>query len=121
MFGWVLGTMFLIIAVYPALQGASVRLWALAVGGLLVAFAWRMPRALAPLNRVWTRLGIFLGHIFAPVALGVVFFCVIAPIGICMRVARHDSLRLRRSPQIRSYWQPRDPPGPDAQSLPQQF
>ena len=59
--------------------------------------------------------------IVSPIVLGVMFFGVFTPIGIVMRLAGRDAMRRRLDPPARTYWQDRDPPGPDPSGLPNQF
>jgi hypothetical protein len=86
---------------------------------LVLGLAW--PRILAPLNRIWTRLGLFLGMIVSPVVLGLMYFVVVTPIGVLMRCLGKDPLRLRRDPGTKSYWIMREPPGPPGETMRDQF
>jgi hypothetical protein len=49
------------------------------------------------------------------------FFLVITPMGLVMRALRRDPLRRQFEPQGESYWIRREPPGPQAKDLPEQF
>ena len=95
--------------------------WALgvAVAFLIVAFVY--PRVLWPLNWVWTRFGILLGRIVAPIVMGIIFFLVVTPIALIRRLMGKDSLNLEFDPEADSYWVVRKPPGPDPKSMPRQF
>jgi hypothetical protein len=98
--------------------------WWLFFVALAVSFGiitWWRATWLAPLNRVWTSLGLLLGKITNPVIMGGLFFLVITPIGLGMRMWGHDPLRLRRDSAARSYWIVREPPGPAANSMKEQF
>lgn len=55
------------------------------------------------------------------VLLAILFFLVIAPIGLLLRLFGRDVLRLRRDPAAASYWIPRRPPGPAPDSMKSQF
>ncbi|MDA9519244.1 hypothetical protein XI06_02490 [Bradyrhizobium sp. CCBAU 11434] len=85
------------------------------VAGLLNA------TCLTPLNRLWMKFGHLLSLIVAPVALGILFFLVIAPIGFLARGFGKDFLRVKKDASKSSYWIPRQPPGPDAASMHHQF
>jgi len=91
------------------------------VSGLFLLLAVLVPRVLAPANRLWTKFGLLLHHIVSPLALGVLFFLVVTPTGLLMRLFGKDPLRLRFDPAADSYWIKRDPPGPAADSLKNQF
>ena len=79
------------------------------------------PTLLAPLNRAWMKLGELLGRIVSPLVLGLIFFAMFTPISWGMRLAGRDALRRRFEPHLKTYWQERDPPGPDPRDLPNQF
>ena len=72
-------------------------------------------------NRLWLRFGQLLHHITSPVALAIMFFLVITPIGLLLRAFGKEFLRLRPSDSAASYWIHRDPPGPDPASMSEQF
>ncbi|MBF0627589.1 MAG: hypothetical protein HQL91_05135 [Magnetococcales bacterium] len=81
--------------------------WLLAAA-LLAAVTVLAPHRLAPLNRLWFALGLLLGRIVRPIVLGILFFALITPIALIMRMARRDALRLRRS-SLPSLWLTRAP------------
>ena len=85
------------------------------------AFAILKPELLAGPNRLWIKLGLLLGKIVSPIALGIVFYCVVAPIGTLVRLTGKDPLRLKLDPRADSYWIPRKPPGPPPDSMNNQF
>lgn len=116
-FGLVFAAFFLIVALLPLLHGHDVRLWALGLAGTFLLLAFAAPELLAPLNRLWTRFGILLHHIVSPIALGVMFYGVVTPTGLIMRLVGKDSLRLHMDKSASSYWIERLPPGPAPDSL----
>ena len=120
-FGLVFATVFLLIALYPLFFGAGIRWWAAVVAAVFGACAVAVPRLLAPLNRAWTRFGLVLHKIVSPVVLGIMFFGVILPTGLLMRLLGKDPLRLAFDPAAPSYWITRQPPGPAPESFPDQF
>ncbi|MBM3559120.1 MAG: hypothetical protein FJX53_04390 [Alphaproteobacteria bacterium] len=103
-------------------SGAGTVTWLLlGIGGILVVAGLSWPAALAPLNRLWTQLGLLLFHIVNPIVMGAVFFVAVAPTGLIMRALGKDILRLRRDPAAASYWIARTPPGPAPESIKHQF
>ena len=80
-----------------------------------------VPHLLAPFNRLWMWFGLMLNRIVSPIVMGVLYFCLIAPIGMAMRLARRDPLRLSFDRATKSYWVERDPPGPTQESFLRQF
>ena len=75
--------------------------------------------ALAPLNRWWTK--VLLYRVVNPIALGLLFYVAVMPVGLLMRVPGKDPLQLRRDPDAASYWIDRTPPGPAPESMKNQF
>lgn len=121
-FGLVFATVFGLLGAYKLWHGSGLYgAVFLALGVLFLAAALVVPRVLAPLNRLWTRFGLLLHSVTSPVFLGLVFFVAIVPTGLLMRAFGKDPLRLRLDPAARSYWIERKPPGPDPQSMAQQF
>jgi hypothetical protein len=97
------------------------RQWSLIAAGVFAGLALLIPAVLAPANRVWMKFGELLHHIVSPVALGVVFYVAVLPTGLILRLLGKDPLRLRFDPSATSYWIKRDPSGPAAESLNNQF
>ena len=120
-FGIVFATVFLIIGLWPLLDGGVPRIWSLAVAGAFGLTAVLMPRVLRPLNVLWMRFGELLQRVVAPVVMGVVFFGVVVPTALIMRAFGKDPMRLRHEPEVKSYWIERQPPGPDPQTMTKQF
>lgn len=116
-FGLVFTAFFLILALLPLLHGQGIRLWALGLAGAFLLTSLAAPKILMPLNRLWTRFGILLHHIVSPIALGVMFYGVVTPTGLIMRLVGKDPLRLRIDKSADSYWIERRPPGPAPDSL----
>jgi hypothetical protein len=120
-FGLVFAVVFLLIGLWPLIRGAMPLWWAIAVAALFGMVAMLRPSLLAGLNRQWLKLGLLLGRIVSPIALGVLFYGVFVPIGLVLRLAGKDPLRLKRDPGAASYWRPRVPPGPPPDSMTNQF
>jgi hypothetical protein len=120
-FGFVFATVFLIIAAWPVWSGGTLRWWAVAVSAAFALVALAMPTLLAAPNRWWMRFGLLLGKIVSPIALGLLFYAVVVPTGLLMRLFGKDPLRLARDAAAPSYWIERTPPGPPPQSMTNQF
>lgn len=120
-FGLVFAVFFLIVAGYPLLSGGVIRFWALGVSSIFIALGLFWPASLSVLNRLWMKLGILLGKVVSPIALGIVFYFAVFPIGVVMRLSGKDPLKLKYDAVVDSYWISRHPPGPDPKSLDKQF
>ncbi len=86
---------------------------------LVAAFAF--PAVLHPLNVAWMRLAVVMNRIVSPVVMGVIYFGLLTPIAMAMRMRGRDALHRRFDAKLGSYWIKRDPPGPAGSSFPQQF
>lgn len=119
-FGLVFCGFFALLALFPLLSGGSVRLWSAIVSATFGATALFLPSVLTPLNRLWMRFGALLHRIVSPIVLALLFFVVITPFGLVMRLLGKDPLKLRSEP-VQTYWIDREPPGPQPESLNNQF
>ena len=111
-FGLTLAGVFGVVGAIRLALGYEHTAWWLGAAAIALFLALFRPATLAPLNRLWLRLGLLLYKVISPIAMGVVFFTTVVPIGLVMRAAGKDPLRLRRDPDAASYWIARDPPGP---------
>ena len=120
-FGIVFTVVFAVIALWPLIGGAGPRIWALAIAAAFLAASLIRPRVLRPLNLLWFRFGMLLHRIISPVILGLMFYVSVTPIALIMRVLGKDPLRLKFDRDAETYWLKRDPPGPEPDSLKNQF
>jgi len=120
-FGIVFAVVFAIIGLFPLIGGSSVRWWSLIVAGVFLALAFAAPKLLSPLNRLWMRFGLLLHRIVNPLVMALLFFLVVTPIALLMRLFGKRPLHLETEPDAESYWIPRDPPGPEPETMKQQF
>jgi hypothetical protein len=120
-FGLVFTLVFLVIGFAPLYSAAPLRVWSLATAVVIFLIAIASPSLLAPFNKLWGRVGYFLGRVVNPVVLGIMFYGIISPTGLIMRLAGKDPLRLRFDHSGKSYWIPRVPPGPAPDSMKNQF
>jgi hypothetical protein len=120
-FGVVFTGVFLVVTFGPVLSGGAPRWWALAVAGVFLAVSIFRPALLAPLNRLWTRFGLLLNRVVNPIVMGLLFFLIITPIAVVMRVMGKRPLQTDLDRTAASYWVKREPPGPAPESMKQQF
>jgi hypothetical protein len=120
-FGLLLSAVFALLGLYPLIGGGSLRLGALVGAVIILAIALSAPGLLSPLARLWLRLGDVLHRLVSPVVLGFIYFGVICPFGLAMRMARRDALKLSFDKTAATYWVARDPAGPEPESIRNQF
>ena len=102
-FGLVFFIVFLIISLYPLINGQSIRLWSLIISLIFLVLGLLNSKFLAPLNKVWFKFGLILGKIISPIVMGIIFFLVVTPIGLIMRILGKDLLNLKYN-KNKSYW-----------------
>lgn len=120
-FGFVFTVVFAIIGFLPLLYGNDVRKWALALSLLFLLVAIFVPSALRPLNRVWMKFAEVLHRIVNPLVMGAMFFIVISPVALVMRLFGRDVLRRKFDPSAQTYWVSRDNAGTDPAGMRNQF
>ena len=102
-FGIVFFIVFLLISLYPLLNQESLRIWSLIFSLIFLILGIINSKILTPLNKAWFKFGILLGKIISPLVMGLIFFFVVTPIGILMKILRKDLLNLRFN-QNKTYW-----------------
>ena len=102
-FGIVFFIVFLIIALYPMLKGQDLRLWSLIISLIFLILGIINSKLLTPLNKIWTKFGLLLGTLISPIIMAIIFFIVVTPIGLFMRILNKDLLNLKFNKK-KSYW-----------------
>ena len=102
-FGIVFFVVFLLIALYPLSYDGEIRLWSLIISVIFLILGLLDSKILAPLNKIWFKFGILLGKIVSPLIMGIIFFLVVTPIGLIMRLLGKDVLNLKYN-KNKSYW-----------------
>ena len=103
-FGIVFSFVFLIIALYPLINDHEIRLWSLIISIIFLLLGLTNSKILTPFNTVWFKFGIFLGKIVSPIIMGIIFFLVVTPIGLLMRLFGKDVINLKLNKNESSYW-----------------
>ena len=102
-FGIVFFIVFLLIGTYPLLNNDHVRIWSLIISIVFLILGLLNSKILLPLNKIWFKFGILLGKIISPLIMGLIFFVVVTPIGLLMRLFNKDLLNLKFN-KSKSYW-----------------
>jgi len=88
---------------FPWLLEAQIPLWPWAVAGVLAVWALVAPASLRPLYRLWMRLGLLLSRITTPLILGIVFYIVILPVALVMKVVGRDAMARKFDDKAKTY------------------
>ena len=106
-FGILFFIVFLIIGIYPLTNENPIRLWSLLVSTVFLILGLSNSRILTPFKIIWIKLGIYLGIIISPIIMGFVFFLIVTPISLIMKLLRKDLLKLKIDKK-KSYWLEKD-------------
>ena len=102
-FGIVFSIFFLLVAFYPLLNDGPVYYWSLLISLTFLILGLLNSKILSPLNRLWFKFGILLGKVVAPIVMGIIFFLVITPISILLKIFGKDVLKLKFN-KNKTYW-----------------
>ena len=102
-FGIVFFIVFLLIAFYPLINQENIRIWSLVVSLIFLILGLKNSNILSPLNKIWFKFGILLGKIVSPIVMGMIYFLVVTPTGLLMRLFGKDILNLKFNNE-KSYW-----------------
>ena len=102
-FGVVFFIVFLIIAIYPLINNEGLRIWSLIISIIFLVLGLINSKILTPLNKLWFKFGLLLGKIISPVIMGIIFFFVVTPTALIMRIIGKDLLNLKFT-KNKSYW-----------------
>ena len=120
-FGLVFAVAFSALGLWPTISGGYIRWWAISIAALFLIASLFKPKLLFPLNQLWTKFGLLLHKITNPIIMGFIFFFVVTPIGLIMRLMGKCPLDLEFDQNLASYWVEREPPGPPPETMRNQF
>ena len=101
-FGILFFILFLIIGLYPLKSGGLIRIWSVVLSLIFLIITIIRPNLFTFINKSWIQFGILLGKIISPIVMGLVFFFVVTPIGILVRIFKKDVMGLKRG--ANTYW-----------------
>ena len=102
-FGLVFFVFFFIVSIFPLLNDGNIRFWSLIISIIFLILGILNSKILTPLNQVWFKFGILLGRFVSPVVMGVVFFVVVTPTSVIMKVLQKNLLNLKKDNK-KTYW-----------------
>ena len=115
-FGILFFIFFLVISTYPLKSGGTIRVWSVVLSLVFLIITIIKPNLFTSLNKLWIQFGILLGKMISPIVMGLVFFFVVTPTGILVRILKKDVMGLKRGAS--SYWISRED---KVQSMKKQF
>ena len=102
-FGLTFFIVFLIISFWPLMHNEQIRIWSLVIALIFLILGMSNSKILTPLNTIWFKFGLILGRIVSPIVMGIIFFLIVTPISIIMRILGKDLLNLKYN-NHKSYW-----------------
>ena len=108
-FGIVFSIFFLFISIFLFLNEYPTYYWSLFVSIIFLVLGLMNSKILSPLNLLWFKFGILLGKIVSPVVMGIIFFVVVTPISILLKIFGKDVLNLKFN-NNKTYWIVKDGP-----------
>ena len=102
-FGIVFFIVFLLIAIYPLINNGELRIWSLIIAIIFLILGLINSKILTPLNKLWFKFGLLLGKVVSPLIMGIIFFLVVTPTALIMRIIGKDLLNLKFNNK-KSYW-----------------
>ena len=103
LFGIVFGIIFLIIALWPIKNSGDILIWSIILSSIFFILGLLNSEILTPFHYLWIKFGLLLSKIVSPVIMFIIFYGIVSPIGILMRLIGKDLLRLKKYP-VKSYW-----------------
>ena len=111
-FGILFSIVFAAIAFWPLLNLGDIRVWSVIVSSIFLLLGLINSKLLYPLNFVWVKFGELIGKVVAPLVMALIFFIILTPIGLFLRLIGKDLLNIKLN-QNKTYWIKRDKePGP---------
>ena len=102
-FGIVFFVFFLIVSIFPLLNNGDIRVWSLIISLIFLILGILNSKILTPLNQIWFKFGILLGTFVSPVVMGIIFFAIVTPTSVIMRVLQKNLLNLKKGNK-KTYW-----------------
>tara|TARA_A100001011_G_scaffold302378_1_gene316076 strand:- start:3962 stop:4342 length:381 start_codon:yes stop_codon:yes gene_type:complete len=106
-FGIVFFIFFTIIGIYPIINGNEPKVSLLIIASIFLILGAINSKLLTPLNKLWMKFGLILGKFISPIVMSLVFFLVLTPIALLVRITGKDVLKLKFSKE-KSYWNEKD-------------
>ena len=109
-FGLVFFVVFLIVGLWPLINSGPIRIWSVIISLIFLVLGLMNSKMLTPLNKLWFKFGLILGALIAPIVMGLIFFLVVTPFGLVLKLFGKDLLNKKYKSKKNTYWIKRDNP-----------
>ena len=103
-FGLLFFVVFLIIGLWPIKNGESLNIYFLTASVIFLLLGLINSKLLSPLNKLWIKFGEILGIIIAPLVMALVYFVILTPVSLIVRIFGKDLLGLKFLKEKETYW-----------------
>ena len=102
-FGIIFFIFFLIVSFWPEFDLKKIKLFPFVIAIIFFSLAIIAPKYLLPLNSAWIKLGELLGKFISPIVMALIYFLVITPIAIMLKIFGKDLLKIKFNKDS-TYW-----------------
>ena len=103
-FGLLFFIVFLGFGLWPITKGESINLILSLISLVFLILGILNSKILTPLNKIWVKFGEILGLFVAPIVMVIIYFLILTPISILVRIFGKDLLKIKFSNKVNSYW-----------------
>ena len=102
-FGIVFFVFFLLISLWPLKNSGNLNFWLFSISIVFLILGIINSKLLKPLNFIWFKFGLLLGSIISPIVMSIIFFLVVTPTSILIKLFNKDILNLKKNKK-KTYW-----------------
>lgn len=103
-FGVIFFIVFLALGLWPLKNSGNPNFYIVGISGIFLVLGILNSKILSPFNKAWIKLGEFLGTIIAPIVMALIYFVVLTPISLIVRIFGKDLLELKFLKKKETYW-----------------
>ena len=103
-FGLLFFIIFLILGLWPLKSGENLNFYFIAISLIFLILGLIKSKLLSPFNKFWIKLGVILGNIIAPIVMALVYFVILTPVSLIVRLFGKDLLALKFLKKRKTYW-----------------
>tara|TARA_B100000963_G_scaffold150396_1_gene131119 strand:+ start:766 stop:1149 length:384 start_codon:yes stop_codon:yes gene_type:complete len=104
-FGLLFFIVFLALALWPLTKKSEINIYLISIALIFLVLGLLNSKILSPLNKAWIKFGEILGRVIAPIVMAIVYFLILTPISLLVRLLGKDLIGMKFSNDIKkSYW-----------------
>ena len=103
-FGFLIALVLLIYSFFPLLDKGNIVLWSFLLSIIFSSLSFFYPKSLIFLTKIWIKFGVILGYIIAPIVMAGIFFQVVTPTAIMIKLLNNDIIKQNFDKSVKSYW-----------------